>query len=128
MSCVVALVTDTSSFIAYLRREDRGVEVALREGRVRFPPIVLAELMSGRMAGGERARLAALLGNIPLCSTDRAHWMRVGALRARLASAGLSTSLPDVHVAQCALDLDAPLLTEDRIFALVAKHVPLELA
>ena len=40
---------------------------------------------------------------------------------------GFSVSTPDAHVARCALDLDAELLTEDRIFATLARHVPLKL-
>jgi hypothetical protein len=49
-------------------------------------------------------------------------------LRARLASKGVSLTIPDAHVAECALELGAELLTEDRIFAHVARHAPLRLA
>jgi hypothetical protein len=37
-------------------------------------------------------------------------------------------STPDTHVAQCALDVGAELLTEDRIFKKIARHQPLRLA
>ena len=57
-----------------------------------------------------------------------AHWIRVGDLRRRLRGAGLSLSTPDAHVAQCALDLDARLLTRDRIFTRAAVHSTLKLA
>jgi len=40
---------------------------------------------------------------------------------------GLSVTIPDAHVAQCALDRDAILLTRDGVFGKIAKHVPLRL-
>ena len=124
-----ALVIDTSSWITYLRSVGPSpVAAALELGRVRLPPIVLAELLSGRMRPPDRERLRSILDPLPLCDAQRSHWVRVGELRATLASAGLSASLPDVHVAQCAIDLDAPLLTEDAIFTLIAKRTALRLA
>jgi predicted nucleic acid-binding protein len=126
---VDALVIDTSSWIAHLRASAGSrVDEALSRVRVYLPPIVLAELLSGRMSRRERARLLTILDPLALCRTDRGHWTRVGELRARLAGLGLSASLPDVHVAQCALDLDAPLLTEDGVFGLIAKRTRLRLA
>ena len=49
-------------------------------------------------------------------------------LRADLRARGLSVSTPDAHVAQCALDVDGLLLTEDTIFAKIARVAPLRLA
>jgi predicted nucleic acid-binding protein len=56
------------------------------------------------------------------------HWFRVGRLRADLRARGLSVSTPDAHVAQCALDLDGLLLTEDAVFGKIAVLAPLRLA
>jgi predicted nucleic acid-binding protein len=129
MRSVDALVIDTSSWIGYLRSTGpSAVAVALDRGVVRLPPIVLAEILSGRMRAPDRGRLRAILDPLPLCDASRDHWVRVGELRARLSGQGLSASLPDVHVAQCALDLDAPLLTEDAVFTIVARHTALRLA
>lgn len=124
-----ALVVDTSSWVSYLAgRGDDRLEEALEEGRVHLPPVVAAELASGRMAPRQRRSLEALLVELPACGTDLAHWLRVGRLRARLATRGLSVSTPDAHVAQCALDLGGELLTEDAVFRRVARVVPLRLA
>jgi len=129
MSYVDGLVIDTSSWIGHLRSPAGSpVAEALGSRRVYLPPVVLAELASGRMSSRERARLVTILEPLALCRTDRAHWVRVGELRAMLAGVGLSTSLPDVHVAQCALDLGVPLLTGDAVFGLVARHTRLRLA
>ena len=45
-------------------------------------------------------------------------------LRAR----GLHVSTPDAHIAQCAIELDAPLLSRDRIFSKIAAVTRLRLA
>jgi predicted nucleic acid-binding protein len=126
---VSALVVDTSSWVTYLGRgEGDALEEALGEGRVHLPPIVAAELLSGRMNPGQRRALEELLSELPLCPADRDHWFRVGRLRDRLAAKGLSVSTPDAHVAQCTLDLGGALLTEDGVFTRMARHVPLRLA
>ena len=80
------------------------------------------------MNARDRAALEDLLTELPLCMSDLAHWLRIGRLRALLASKGISVSTPDAHVAQCALDLNAELLTEDQIFKHIAKHSTLRLA
>jgi predicted nucleic acid-binding protein len=103
---VSALVVDTSSWVTYLGRgEGDALEEALGEGRVHLPPIVAAELLSGRMSPGQRRAREELLSDLPLCVSDRDHWFRVGRLRDQLAANGLSVSTPDAHVAQWALDL-----------------------
>jgi predicted nucleic acid-binding protein len=51
----------------------------------------------------------------------------VGRLRNSLAAKGLAISTPDAHVAQCALDLGADLLSADAVFRLVARHTKLSL-
>ena len=128
MSPASALVIDTSSWIEILARGmPEAVRRALFAGRVHLPPVVAAELLSGRMGARQRSALEEHLSGLPACGADLGHWFRVGALRARLRDRGLTVSTPDAHVAQCALDLGAELLTEDRVFRLVARHVPLRL-
>lgn len=124
-----ALVIDTSSWIELLATGlTPGVAEALRGGRVHVTPIVAAELLSGRMTDRDRRELEDGLAGLPLCGTTLDHWFRVGVLRGQLRAKGLSVSTPDAHVAQCALDLDAELLTLDGVFQGVARHVPLRLA
>ena len=123
-----ALVIDTSSWISWLGGAGSPlVEPALEDGLVHLPPVVAAELLSGRLSTRHRRELQGLLDDLPLVEADRAHWYRVGRLRSGLRAAGLSVSTPDAHVAQCALDLGAELLTEDRIFRALARHAPLRL-
>ena len=125
-----ALVVDTSSWISYLahQREERRIEDALDDGRLHLPPVVAAELAAGKLTHRQRTRLHELLAELPLVVCDLRHWLRTGELRARLASKGLSVSTPDAHVAQCTLDLDADLLSEDAVFAPVSLHPGLRLS
>ena len=124
-----ALVIDTSSWISYFAGEGADlVEDALEEARVHLPAVVAAELLSGRMSARRRADLESLLADLPACGEKLDHWLRVGKLRADLSRRGLSVSTPDAHVAQCALDLDAELLTEDAVFLRIARLVKLDLA
>ena len=124
-----ALVVDTSSWVSYFAgRGTPLIDDALAEGRVFLPAVVAAELLSGKLSAPDRSALEDLLSDLPLCGTDHRHWFRVGKLRASLFPRGISVSTPDAHVAQCTLDLKGTLLTEDRIFRLMSKHVALELS
>jgi tRNA(fMet)-specific endonuclease VapC len=124
---VSALVVDSSSWVSYFSGEGTGtsIESALEEGRVYLPPVVAAELGSGKLSGRRRRSLESFLRDLLLVPCDFAHWLRVGKLRSDLRSLGLSISTPDAHVAQCALDLGADLLTEDAIFTKIAKRTAL---
>ena len=122
------VIVDTSVWVDYLTGKDIPVlGDALRQGSVALPPIVLAELISGAHRPRERAALINFLSELPLCETARDHWIRVGELRRRCREKGLSVSTPDAHVAQCALDADALLLTRDCIFSDIARHADLRL-
>lgn len=124
-----ALVVDTSSWIAWLAGGGSPlVDEALEEGRLHLPVIVAAELLSGRLDDSERAELQDMLSDLPAVGADLGHWFRVGQLRAALRARGLSVSTPDAHVAQCAIDTGGVLLSEDRVFAKIARAVPLKLA
>lgn len=123
-----ALVVDTSSWVTYFANTGPSViDEALAEGRVYLSPIVAAELISGKMSARQRSELEAFLLDLPLCVHNLEHWIRVGKLRALLFSKGLSVSTPDAHVAQCAIDLNAPLLTEDQVFVKISQITHLRL-
>ncbi len=122
------VVVDTSVWVDYLAGGDIPIlGDALRQGSIILPPVVLAELVSGPHRPRERAALIDFLSDLPLCDTPRDHWIRVGELRRRCREKGVSVSTPDAHVAQCALDIDALLLTRDAIFSDIARHADLRL-
>lgn len=124
----MSVVVDTSVWIDWFKgRQVDAVDQALDRGLVVLPPLVIAELVAGARRTGEREQLEAALADLPMCECPRPHWARVGALRARALSHGLTVSTPDAHIAQCALDLDATLLTRDEVFSRLATLCPLRL-
>ena len=128
------VVVDTSSWISYFAvkgneagADQKTLDEALQEGRVYLSPVVAAELMSGHLSKAKQEELANFLRDLPLCEANVEHWLRVGTLRSRLARKGLSVSTPDAHVAQCAIDLDGYLLSEDKIFQRLVRPCGLRL-
>jgi predicted nucleic acid-binding protein len=125
---VSALVVDTSVWVDFFRGDPLpDLELALREGLIVLPPLVVAELLSAPLRKRQREELTSLLTDLPLHATPFDHWRRVGELRAGLARRALTVSAPDAHVAQCAIDLDARLWSRDTVFAKVATKSPLRL-
>lgn len=90
-------------------------------------PLVVAEVLSGHTTPQQRAAVGEMLQDFPVHPTPLAHWINVGSLRRMLRARGINATIPDAHVAQCALDLGATLLTRDEIFLQVAEHTPLRL-
>jgi predicted nucleic acid-binding protein len=125
---VSAVVVDTSVWIDFFAgRPAERLEEALRLGSATVPPIVVAELLSG-VKGRDRVAMIDLLTDLEIAEATLAHWIAVGDLRATLARRGLAVSTPDAHVAQCALDLDALLLSHDTVFARIASTTALRVA
>jgi len=84
--------------------------------------------VSGATRGNETIAVAELIRSLTIHETDIRHWIAVGDLRRDLAARGVNLTIPDAHVAQCAIDLDATLLTRDKVFELVSNYIPLRLS
>lgn len=124
----MAVIVDSSIWIAYLAGSMASeVEKATAAGDLVMSPLVVAEILSGDIAPHAREVFGELLQDYPIHATPLAHWIAVGGLRRMLRSHGINVTVPDAHVAQCALDLDATLLARDEIFAKIAEHTPLRL-
>ena len=124
---MAGVVVDTSVWIDFFGgKPAEGLVEALSGGVVVIPPIVVAELVSGASAQ-QRGTIGELLQDAPVHETPLDHWVRVGDLRRDLAKKGVAVTIPDAHVAQCALDRDAILLTRDAVFARIARHTALRL-
>jgi predicted nucleic acid-binding protein len=124
----VAVIVDSSVWIDYLNGVRLAViEKATAELTLVLSPLVIAELLSGDLTVPQRAVVGELLQDFALHTTPLAHWIDVANLRRLLRSRGLNVTIPDAHVAQCALDLDAILYTRDDIFLRIAAHTPLRL-
>ena len=122
------VVVDTSCWIDFLAgRPAAGLEEALLQGAAVLPPLVVAELISGARRPGDRLAIEELVRELPVHETPLGHWIRVGELRRDLLGRGVAVSTPDAHVAQCALDRGAVLLSRDAVFASIARYRPMQL-
>lgn len=120
-----AVIVDTSSWIHYFKDRDYPeIDSALSNGHLYLPPIVAAELTSGQLSPSKRAALVDFLRDLPLIEVTFDHWIRVGELRQKAAHKGLPVSTSDAHIAQCCLDFDACLITEDKIFKKIKLAMP----
>lgn len=126
---MAGVVADTSAFIAYLGGAESGaLQRAIDEETLFMSPVVVSELVTGAQTAADRTAIGELMQDTPLHPTPLAHWIAVGDLRRMLRAKGLEVSTPDAHIAQCALDRDALLVTRDAIFRRIARHCPLRLA
>jgi predicted nucleic acid-binding protein len=125
----VVVVADTSVLIEYVNgREAGAVEEALTNDQLILPPLVISELVTGGIGLDEGMRIADVLRFARMHETTLRHWIAVGDLRRDLGRHGLKVTIPDAHVTQCVIDLDATLIARDKIFRLIAQHIPLRLA
>jgi predicted nucleic acid-binding protein len=105
---VAEIVIDTSAWIDYSKASAaENLQAALDEGLVSLPPLVVAEVISGASTIEQRNAIGEFLQEAVVHKTPLGHWIDVGLLRRQLRRKGLTVTLPDAHVAQCALDLDA---------------------
>lgn len=124
----MAVIVDSSVWIAYLTREPIAeLEKLTGKDDIVLPPLVVAELFSGDLTIPQRVFLGELLQDYEMHQTDLEHWLRVGDLRRRLRTKGINATIPDAHIAQCALDLNATLFTRDDIFPRIANVTSLRL-
>lgn len=123
-----AVVVDTSVWVDFLAgRPTERLEEALRLGSVVVPPIVVSEILSGVRAR-DRAAVVELLNGLQIAESSFDHWVAVGDLRSMLQRRGLNVSAPDAHVAQCALDRRALLLSHDAVLTKIAGLTGLSVA
>ena len=123
------VVADTSAWIDFLAgRPSNDLEDGLRAGNVVLTPIIVSELLSGAITPKDRETVGDLLQDVPVHETPLEHWINVGDLRRLLRSRGVHVSTPDAHIAQCALELDALLVTRDAVFKRIAAHTRLRLS
>ena len=112
---IVAVDTSAVSraFEGYRDRASLLFKEALGEGRARFAPIVIMELLSNpNLPEGARR----LIRMFPRLDFHEGVWERAGLLRAEIAAIGLRANVPDVLIAQMAIDHGYPLITYDRDF------------
>lgn len=122
---------DTSVWIPYFR--ERGsthgdlVDALIDEGLVHIDGVVLAELLTGAKSPAELERLASALAGLKFVPSDRAAFESVGRNGFALKRKGVSVPLSDLVIATDCLSHGLVLIEEDRHFAAIAAHLPLDL-
>ncbi|HVR44786.1 MAG TPA: PIN domain-containing protein [Thermoanaerobaculia bacterium] len=111
------IAVDTSSLRRFLAGE-RGRDVdlvigAIGEGRAILPPPVLCEALSDPAIPADLSRD---LAGLPLLEIRDGYWRRAGLLRGRVIAAGRKAKLADALIAQCCIDHQVALITNDRDF------------
>lgn len=111
------IAVDTSSLRRFLSGE-RGRDVklvasAISEGRAILPPPVVCEALSDPTIP---AALARDIARLPILEIREGFWQRAGLLRARIIESGKKAKLADSLIAQCCIDHEVTLITNDRDF------------
>jgi hypothetical protein len=122
------VLVDSSAWVAYFRGTAPLplVDWMIEEGMVVTNDLILAELTAPLLVRGER-KLVGLLRDIerfPVTPDwDGIVQMQVTCLRNGINKVGI----PDLIIAQCAIQNSLSLLSLDKHFELMAKHIPLNL-
>lgn len=123
------IAADTSSLIAYFAGEKASdtssIELALTDGSLCISPSAMTELLSDP---DSRGVLEPILADWPLLDITPGYWLRASRSRALLLSKGLAAKLPDMFIAQSAIDHDVPLIARDSDFRHFARYCGLKLA
>jgi predicted nucleic acid-binding protein len=110
------ILADTSVWVEYLRRGERGwaweLDELLARGEIVMCGPVLAELLAG-VPAERRSDYALRLRALPWSELDRDGWLRAGLVRGDLRRDGFMASLVDVVIAVSAVRAGATLWTAD---------------
>lgn len=124
----MSVLVDSSIWVAYFRDEKGmdALEWLIDEGLVAINDLILAELMPP-IALRRLHKLATLLEQLPKLSLN-IDWSGITELQLICLRNGINkVGIPDLIIAQNAMQHSTPLLTTDKHFHLLAKHVSLTL-
>lgn len=121
------VLADTSAWISYFRAGGSAeLQVALRdallEGRVQTCWPIRAELLIGARNAADLERLRVLLGSLAELTCGDDLWNGAARLGFDLKRKGLTVPLPDLLIAQAAIDGDVELWHLDDHFEAIREH------
>ncbi|OGV62655.1 MAG: twitching motility protein PilT [Lentisphaerae bacterium RIFOXYC12_FULL_60_16] len=122
------VLVDSSVWVAYFRGTGNlsTVDLLIEENLVVTNDLILAELTPPLFVRGER-KLITLLKNIE-CSPLVIDWEEIINLQVICIRNGINkVGLPDLIIAQNAMQNDLALFSLDKHFALLSKRVPLNI-
>ncbi len=122
------VLIDSSVWVAYLRGTGNlsAVDLIIEEDLAVTNDLILAELTPSLIMRGER-KLIALLNNIE-SSPLALDWKELINLQVICIKNGINkVGIPDLIIAQHAMQNDLVLFSLDKHFSLLSKHVPLRI-
>ena len=123
------IAADSSSLSAYLKGgsgpDVERIDIALQNGELLLPPVVVSELLSDPVPGPV---LNSLVPEVELLEVLPGYWARAGEMRRKLKILGLKCKIADALIAQSCIDHSVALITRDPDFRHFAKHCGLILA
>ncbi len=125
---MTAVLVDTSVWIDYFRggKESAALDRLLDDNLLVTNAVILAELIPFLTVRGE-SRVVALLESVE-CLPLRIDWQDLVAMQVRCLRQGSNgIGIPDLIIAQNALQSDCPVYSLDRHFRLLAAAVGLRL-
>ena len=125
-----AILVDSSVWIHYLRRRGRrevkeSLAEALAKGRVRTCSVIKTELLVGTRDDAGFEKLSDLLDALPEIPIDEQVWREAARLGAALRHRGKTVPLPDLLIAQVAIQEGIELWHADAHFEEISKFTPL---
>lgn len=121
------ILPDTSAWVEYLRRGEKGPAAALGDLAARREVVVCgpvtAELIAGTSAR-DRERVTNVLDGLAWVELGRAEWIRAGELAGALQREGKTVPLTDIAIATAALRAGATVWTSDADFERIAEAAP----
>jgi predicted nucleic acid-binding protein len=125
-----AVLVDSSVWIHYLRRDGRqgireALANALAKGRVTTCWVVKSELLVGTRNDAGFRKLDKLLNALPEIPIDAAVWKEAARLGTDLRRHGMTVPLPDLLIAEAAIQADIELWHTDDHFEEITKLVTL---
>ena len=129
------ILVDTSVWSLALRRDSppdcqavSRLKAALNDGENVFTTgLILQELLQGFKGPKARRRIVEDFSSLPLIIPERRDHIDAADLKVKLRQKGIQAGTIDVLLAQLCLRHGLSLLSTDRDFVHIAKHVPLAL-
>ena len=129
------ILVDTSVWSLALRRDNppdckpvSRLRAALKDGENVFTTgLILQELLQGFKGPKARQRIIENFAPLPLIVPERKDHINAADLKVKLRQKGIQAGTIDVLLAQLCLRHGLSLLSADRDFVHIAKHVPLAL-
>jgi hypothetical protein len=124
----MTVLIDSSIWVEYFRAgEEAGtLDGLIDEGLIATNELILSELLPALMFR-KQGKLASLLEDVPRLPLN-IDWKELVAYQLTCLKNGINkVGIPDLVIAQNAIQNDATLFTLDRHFRMMARHLPLKI-